>query len=104
MMTLAEWILFAITGRILIYVWFQFPLPPAFELKQSYFHNFVRKLHSCDLCSGTWIYSILALATGADMSGTGTIVTIIATGILTSFAVHIFVIGLKEKFLPPTII
>lgn len=103
MLTLAEWVLFALTGRILIYVWFQFPLPPAFDLKQTYFHKFIRKLHECDLCAGTWVYSILALATGVDMSGSGTIVTVIATGVITSFAVHVFMIGVKEKFAPPIV-
>lgn len=104
MLTLAEWVLFALTGRILVYVWFMFPLPPAFHLKQTYFHKSVKKLHECDLCAGTWIYSVLAFATSADMSGMQTAITIIATGVLTAFAVHVFMIGVKEKFLPPTII
>ena len=103
MLTFAEWLVFALTGEILIYVWFQFPLPLP-KNKNTYIYKFFEKLHSCDLCAGTWIYSFLALATQADMSGSGTLVTQIATGIVTSFIVHVFVVGLKEKFLPPTII
>ncbi len=106
-LTLAEWLLFAITGRVLIYVWFQFPLPPAWENEYNqkrYIVRFFTKLHKCDLCAGTWIYSLLAFVTGADLSGIGSLVTMFATGVLTSFAVHIFVLGWKEKFAPPVII
>jgi hypothetical protein len=105
--TLAEWLLFAITGRVLVYVWFQFPLPPSWEWEanqRKYFVRFFTKLHQCDLCAGVWIYSFLAVVTGIDMSGIGSIVTMIATGILTSCAVHVFVLGWKEKFYPPQII
>jgi hypothetical protein len=97
-MTFAEWLLFAATGRVLIYVWFQFPLPPKFALKKSYFYTTVNKLHSCDLCAGVWLYGLLAVVTGADMSGAGSIVTMLATGAVTSFLVHLFVLGWKSKF------
>ena len=106
-LTLAEWLLFAATGRVLIYVWFQFPLPPSWEREinqRKYYVKFFTKLHSCDLCAGVWIYSLLAFVIGADLSGIGSLVTMFATGVITSFVVHVFVIGWKEKFAPPTII
>lgn len=97
-MTLAEWLLFAATGRVLIYVWFQFPLPSKFYLKKTYFYTTINKLHSCDLCAGVWLYGLLALVTGADMFSVGSVVTMLATGAVTSLLVHIFVIGWKSKF------
>lgn len=105
MLSLAAWVLFAITGRILIYLWFAFPLPPASDrIKKKYLWQVVEKLHSCDLCAGVWIYSLLAIVTQSDMSGLGNPITEIATGALTSFAVHLFMLGVKEKFQPPIII
>jgi hypothetical protein len=104
-LTLAEWVLFALTGKVLIYIWFLFPLPPASNyLKKKYLWQVVDKLHTCDLCAGVWIYSFLAIVTGADMSGVGSLVTMTATGAITSFAVHVFSIGVKEKFQPPIVL
>lgn len=105
MLSFAEWLVFAATGRILIYIWFLFPLPPVSEYyKKKYYWQVLEKLHTCDLCAGTWLYAFLAVVTGADMSGVGSVVTMCVTGALTSFIVHVFVTGLKEKFAPPIII
>lgn len=107
MLSFAEWLIFAATGRVFIFLWFAFPLPPSFAKeinKRKYHVQVLNKLHECDLCAGVWIYSILALATGADMSGVNSVVTMIATGVVTSFLVHLFMIGVREKFQPPVII
>lgn len=99
MLTFAEWLLFAATGRILIYLWILFPEPPFMKLP-----SWLEKLHRCDLCSGVWIYAILALALKLDLFGMGNVITQAATGAVTSYLVHLFVIGVKEKFQPPIVI
>lgn len=105
MLSFAEWLVLAATGKILIYLWFLFPLPPVSEYyKKKYLWKVLEKLHTCDLCAGTWIFALLAIVTGADMSGANSVITMAATGAVTSFAVHIFSIGVREKFAPPIII
>jgi hypothetical protein len=95
----ASWLLFAATGRILIYLWMQFPEPPFMKLP-----FWLEKLHRCDLCSGVYIFSVLAIALKIDLFGVGNIVTQVATGMVTSYLVHLFMIGVREKFQPPVII
>lgn len=105
MLTFAEWLVFAATGRILIYLWFVFPLPPApNHIKKKYLWQVVEKLHTCSLCAGTWLYAFLAIVVEADMSGVGSLVTMVATGAVTSFVVHLLELGAKEKFQPPIIV
>lgn len=99
MIDFATWLVFAATGRILIYLWMIFPEPPFVGLPY-----WLKKLHSCDLCSGFWIYSALALVIKADFFGIGHPITQIATGAVTSYLVHVFWIGAKEKFSPPIVI
>lgn len=65
---------------------------------------YVEKLHRCDLCSGVWIYGILAVALGIDLFGANNIVTQAATGAITSYLVHVFLIGVREKFAPTVVI
>lgn len=87
------YLVFAVIGRVIIYVWMKFDLP----IKNKW----LEKLHACDLCSGVWIYSILAVAFNVDvMSELYTGIPIIAqlvTGIITSYLVHYFVLGWKAK-------
>jgi hypothetical protein len=64
----------------------------------------LEKLHRCDLCSGVWIYGVLAIAIQIDLFGFNNIVTQFATGAITSYLVHIFVFGLKEKYAQPIVI
>lgn len=99
MIEFATWLLFAATGRILIFLWMTFPEPGFIGIPY-----WLKKLHSCDLCSGVWIYAALALATGADLFGMDHWITQIATGAVTSYLVHIFWIGAKEKFARPIVI
>lgn len=98
-LSFAEWLLFAATGRVLIYLWMQFPEPPFMKLP-----SWLEKLHRCDLCSGVWIFGIMAIALQVDIFGMGNIVTQAATGAITSYLVHLFVLGAREKFLPPIVI
>jgi hypothetical protein len=99
MLDFASWLLFAITGRILIYLWMIFPEPPFMKLPYL-----LEKLHRCDLCSGVWIYAALAIALNLDLFGVGNFITESATGAITSYLVHVFIIGAKEKFAKPIVI
>lgn len=99
MVDFASWLLFAATGRVIIYVWQIFPEPPFMKLPW-----WLEKLHRCDLCSGVWVYAILAVVLGIDLFGLGHWITQIATGVLTSYLVHVFVIGVKEKYAQPIVI
>jgi hypothetical protein len=80
-----DWLVYAVVGKILIYLWQTLPLER------------LGKLHSCDLCIGFWIYSILALALRVDLFEMN-LITQIVTGAVTTFLVHVFSVGWKEKF------
>jgi hypothetical protein len=90
-----NWLIFAVIGKILIYLWMKFPVG-------FFTHRFI-ELHECDLCSGVWIYCILAVFFGVDIiqdtfGHTIFILGSLVTGAITSFVVHIFSIGWKTKF------
>lgn len=96
-----EWLTFAALGKLLIYLWQLFPISQ--KEPKTYVSQFIYKLHQCDLCSGVWIYSGLALLFGIDIIQTefGSTVPIageLVTGAITSFVVHIFSIGWKTKY------
>jgi hypothetical protein len=102
MVDFLTWLVFAATGRVLVYIWQLFPFP----FKAS---EWLKKLHDCDLCSGTWIYGVLALALQVDIFAetfgvTPSIVGELGTAVVTSYLVHIFMIGAREKFAQPIII
>lgn len=99
MVDFAGWLLFAATGRVLIYLWMIFPEPQFTKLP-----FWLEKLHRCDLCSGVWVYAILAVALQLDLFGTNNVVTQAATGAITSYLVHMFMLGAKEKFSQPIVI
>lgn len=95
----ASWLMFAATGRVLVYLWMLFPEPPFMKLPY-----WLEKLHRCDLCSGVWVYGILAIALQLDLFGVGHWITQAATGAVTSYLVHVFMIGVREKFAQPIVI
>lgn len=95
---LSEWIAFILLGRVAIYLWMQFPLPEVLNSKRT-----IHYLHNCDLCSGVWIYSILAGFMQMDLLEPLNfwyvpVVSEVLVGMVISFLVHIFVIGWKAKF------
>lgn len=98
MPNLNNWIIFLLVGRVLIYLWFQFPLPRPIEKFKS-----IAKLHTCDLCAGVWIYGILSFFMGLSLLQVlgfeyVPVLNEVVTGGVVSFLVHIFTIGWKEKF------
>ena len=95
-----EWIVFAGIGRLLIFLGQKFPLPQFLENKRT-----IKQLHECPLCLGVWIYSGLAYFMRMDLFGWYyPVVTEVLAGCLTSFVVHIFIIGWKDYFAPDLVI
>lgn len=97
-MLFAKWILFVLVGKIIIHIWMLFHLPKSVKK-----WTWLEELHGCDLCSGVWAYSILSFFTELDLldvAGFGYIPIIgaIVTGIIISWAVHIFTLGWKAKY------
>jgi hypothetical protein len=100
-----EWLVFAVIGKLVIHLWMKFPIPQFISdnKQKRYIYQFIDELHRCDLCSGFWIYSLLAILLGVDIlqevfGYTVEIVGNILTGAVTSFVVHIFSIGWKNKY------
>lgn len=100
-----NWILFAVLGRLLIFLWMKLVLPERLEKI-----NFISTLHECSLCSGVWLYIALAFFMKVDVltSWFGfqhiEIISQIITGALTSYVVWIFSIGMKEAHFHVTVI
>lgn len=88
-----EWLVLMGVGRVLIYLWQQFPLPKSITKFST-----LEKLHTCDLCAGVHIYALLSWVTGMHFFGYMPVVSEYITGGIVSFVVHIFVIGWQEKF------
>lgn len=97
-MSLLVWLFYLILGKIIIHIWLQFHLPK-FLNKSEWF----RKLHECDLCSGTWVYAILSFCMGVGIlevtvGNIPPVIDSIITGIVVSWVVHIFSLGWKAKY------
>lgn len=74
-----------------------------FHLPKWAENEWLMSLHSCDLCSGVWIYSALSFFLNFDLLkvfGFGYIplVGAIITGIVVSWFMHIFILGWKAKY------
>ena len=107
---LLDYLVFALVGKLLIFLWQQFPLSAYLSSKSK----LLQKLFGCDLCLGVWIYWFLALLfeevnpflTSVDkyvgynieLSVFMYIFTAFLTGAITSFIVHIFSLGWNTKF------
>ena len=97
-MSLLVWVFYLVIGKIIIHIWMEFHLPK-FAQKSAW----VNQLHECDLCSGVWVYTVLAFVMGIGLleaTGFGNFPLIdpIVTGIITSWVVHIFTLGWKAKY------
>lgn len=100
-----EWFIFAAVGKLIIYLWMKFPLPQTIldNIQEKYIYQFIKQLHECDLCSGTYLFTILAFFMRIDMLVDFgfwhvPIVSEFVSGAISSFMVHIFSIGWKTKF------
>jgi len=66
---------------------------------------FLEELFGCDLCLGFWVYLVLALLfqyanVNVNVLGipNAPVISAIITGAITSFVVHVFVIGWRDRF------
>lgn len=92
-----SFIVYVVIGKLLIYLLGQ---------KFPYFINsrieFIRKLFSCDLCLGCWVYFVLAVFLQIrlfdDVYVYVPLVSEIITACVTSFAMHLLSIGWRETF------
>ncbi len=88
-MLLVSWFVLAAVGRSIIFVWQRFPA-------QYVPTKFLKDVHACDLCSGSYIYPVLLWLGGLD------VVSAVLYGLATSFAVWVFVRGMKTLVEPTT--
>ena len=98
MNSLNELILLTIVGRIIIWLWMQFPLPAWVD------NSRIGKLHTCSVCSGTWIYFIIFTIFRVDLLNmvgfpeTGLIGWFRGGGII-SYLVYLLESGFRERFM-----
>lgn len=95
-----NWLVYASLGKIVISLWMAFHFPGWLSK-----FKWLELLHECDLCSGVWVYVALAFLWKIDILQLWFgipnvyVVSSVVTGMLTSWLVHIFSIGFKEKYL-----
>jgi len=91
-----DWLFYLAVGKVLIFLWQRFPLPSV--------NKTLTYLHGCDLCSGTWIYFLLAFLIRVDfvqLMGFGVhypVVSQFVTGGISSFVMWLLSAGWKSKF------
>jgi hypothetical protein len=101
---LLDWFVFAVVGRLLVFLGQKFPLPQALAKYEK-----IKELHACPLCLGVWIYSALAYFMGMDfLADMGfwyiPVISEVVTGGAISFVVFIFGIGWKDYFAPEIVV
>ena len=90
-----DYFIFALVGRILLYFIQEFPLTSFLSKKWE----FLRKLFSCDLCLGVWVYFFIAFPFKINLFDwyfVGLSELIVAA--VTSFLVHLAKLGWDSKF------
>lgn len=86
-----EWLVLMGVGKVLIFLWMSFPLPPI--------NRIIDKLHRCDLCAGVHVYAMMSFLLHLYLfTFYVPVVSEYVTGGVISFLVHVFSIGWKEKF------
>jgi len=90
-----SYLLFMGIGKIMVYLGMKFPL-----FSESRY-EFVRRLFECDLCLGTWVYTILSFVMRVVLFKDMFYVPFaseLITGGITSFIMHLLSLGWKTKF------
>jgi hypothetical protein len=90
-----SYLLYILFGRLIIYFGMQFP-----PLAESRF-EFVKRLFSCDLCLGGWVFTGLSFVMGESIFRDYLYVPFVSevgTGLFTALLVHLLVLGWKAKF------
>lgn len=98
MPSLSDWFIYLVIGRLLIYLWQQFPLPGFLENIKT-----IDYLHHCDLCSGVWVYGVLSFVMAVDvLQALGfwyvPFISELVTGAVTSFVMHLLRLGWNARF------
>ena len=90
-----SFLVYLVIGQLFIYLGMKFP-----PLSESRF-SFVRRLWTCSLCAGVWVFTFLSFVMGEIIFRDVfyvPVVSQIATGGLVGFLMHIFILGWSEKF------
>ena len=90
-----QYVIYAVIGKLFIYTLQKFPLVRDIKNK------FVHELIECDYCLGVWVFSILSYLFHLVLFREYIyfpIISELATGVITSFLVHLINIGWREKF------
>ena len=98
-----EYIVYASIGRLIIFFLQKFPFQKVIFLDKLFEDGkFLSDLFSCELCLGVWVYTILAYIMQIDvMKGWFDYIPIvneIITGAVTSFVVHLIVVGWRTEY------
>ena len=92
---LSDFVLYLGVGRLIIYIVQKF-VSDATKIE------LLNKWASCDLCSGVWIYTALAFLLNvkilSDIFPYIPIASEFITGCVSSFLMHLLVLGWKSKF------
>jgi hypothetical protein len=100
-MTITDYFVFCVVGRIIIYV-IQKASPSYLSLmKNENRRSFLKELFGCDLCLGIWVYVFLAWFLNVNVLyeyGYIPVVSWVLTGIITSFLVWLIMTGVMTRF------
>ena len=84
-------------GKLLVFIGQKFLLDNLFQTPQ-----FLKRLFSCDLCLGVWVYTLLSgilrVFLFTDVYGYVPLLSELITGCSISFLVHLLSLGWKSKF------
>jgi hypothetical protein len=95
-----EFVIFLLVGRLIIWTLQNFPLAKLPSIGVLFGEDKgLAKLVECDFCLGFWVYFGLAFAFKINLLDFNVaVISEALTGLLAAFIMHIFMIGLKEKF------
>lgn len=91
----AGFLAFLGVGKLIIYILNKF-------LSDNINNKFVNNLVSCELCSGVWIYTLIAIIYKinilSDIFPYVPVLSGVITGCFASFIMHLLTLGWKTKF------
>lgn len=91
-------VIFAIIGKLLMFVWNKSPYPKYIS-RLPKIGNFFKELFACDLCFGCWLYILMDCFWQLNLIGvTIPVVTEFLDGIIVSFIVWVFTAGWNSLF------
>jgi len=101
-MTLTSFVFYCLIGRILVYVLQKFPFQHLWFIGNWWKEGkFLRQLFDCDLCLGTWVYTVLSAVMGMNILYEYVYIPIVCefvTGMVVSFLIWIIRNGWESLF------